>query len=171
MATKNTKKQDVIVEETAISTIDPESGEIIEQAESNVPVQVAADKFSGYINTLDLSTRTGKLATVNAYNNAESLNQYDGEWLEVCDAITTPGVRRSRQAGVPPVPCTNTYLITKDGNAYFSQSDGIADSITFLHGIFPDLGKSDPDGCLMMQVVEVPTNGGNTLKRLKVKDD
>ena len=51
---------------------------------------------TGFINTLDLSSNEGKIATVNAINSAEPLNNHVGEIIKVVDCITMPGIRKGR---------------------------------------------------------------------------
>lgn len=125
-------------------------------------VQVIS-KINGFINTLDIDSDEGKLKTIAAYNGAQSLTSKGDEVFNLEDVITIPGVRKSRNISQPNTPCTNTYLITTDGEAFFTQSDGIADSVGMIVAMYPDLNK--PDG-LKVRVQETITANGNTLKRL-----
>lgn len=126
----------------------------------------AVSKVEGYINTLDLTTDRGKQMTIAAYNGAVSLAKEAPEVLNLVDVITIPGTRAARSINDMPTPCTNTYLITAEGECFFSQSDGIADSIGMICALYPDLNKGSEAGCLRVKVTEVPTSNGNTLKRL-----
>lgn len=109
-------------------------------------------------------TIEAKKTAINAVNNAQSLSKHEGEQLDVVGVMTMPGVRRSRQAGVPDTPCTNTYLICSDGSAYFSQSEGVrrsADSFMQMH-LFDD-GEVIP-----MKLVSNQMANGNTFKTLEL---
>lgn len=117
------------------------------------------------INTLNLSTTEGKVATINALNNAMSLKDAKDAVLDICDCITMPGVRKGRN-GMPDMECVNTYLIDTEGNAWFTQSDGIARSVKMIAMMFPDFGKNTPDGCLHVKVDSRELNNGNTIKNL-----
>lgn len=142
-------------------TVYNESTELAEATES-----VAFNPVTGFVNTFDLTSDEGKKKTLNAVNNSISLAKIDdGTVLKVADVITTPGVRKGRN-GQPDVSCQNTHLITEDGTAYFSQSDGIARSINMIMSLFPDCGGKD--GYLEMSVISEILPNGNTLKTLIV---
>lgn len=119
------------------------------------------------INTLNLATTEGKLDTLNAINNAQSLKEANDTTLDVCDCITMPGVRKGRN-NMPDTECQNTYLIDTKGNAWFTQSDGIARSVKMIAMLFPDFGKSTDEGCLHMHVEEKQLSNGNTIKTLAI---
>lgn len=122
---------------------------------------------NGYINSVDMNSVEGKIAVANAVNNASSLKTKTGV-MEIVDCITLPGVRVGRN-NMPDTPCTNVYLIDKNGDAWFSQSDGIARSVRLIASLFPDFGKSLPDGALKVRVVEQELPNGNTLKTLALE--
>lgn len=116
-----------------------------------------------------------KLRVFNATSGAFSLAsvaEANGLVLDLVDVFQTPGIRKSRSELVPDMPCVNTYLLTKDGTAYMSQSSGIADSAAMLvsDAMFPDCGKSLPDGCLHVVVTSQKLANGNTVKRLVLAD-
>lgn len=121
-----------------------------------------------YINTCDLSTFEGKKTTANAINNADSLNNHVGEIIRVKDVITMAGVRKGRN-GQPDAPCQNTYIIDTDGNAYFSQSDGVKNSLNVTMAIYQvcDAGN----GYLPMVCKTEQLPNGNTIKTLVVVDE
>lgn len=123
---------------------------------------------NNYVNTVSMDTFAGKMAVANAVNSALSLNDIanNGEVIEVTDIITTPGVRKSRDPRLPDVPCVNTYLIDTAGNAYMSQSDGIARSAEMLVALQIFDGRESVD----MVVDARPLPNGNTVKSLKVVD-
>lgn len=121
---------------------------------------------NNYVNTVSMDTFEGKMAVANAVNSALSLNDAanNGEVIEVRDIITTPGIRKSRDPRLPDVPCVNTYLIDAAGNAYMSQSDGIARSAEMLVALNIFEGRDS-----VGMVVDVrPLPNGNTVKSLKV---
>lgn len=136
-----------------------------EQIISASDIEVVS-KVEGYINTLDLDSEDGRMMTVRAYNGAESLAQSGVTLIKATDCITVPGVRKSRIAGQPATPCTNVYLIDVDGRVFFTQSDGIADSVAMIAALFPDFGKNTKRGYLELEVLEQQTVNGNTMKRL-----
>lgn len=129
--------------------------------------QIAAQPAQGaqLICTVDANDNKGKTTIYNAINNAEPLNNHMNEDLQICDCITEQGVRRGRN-GMPDAPCINTYLIDVDGTAYFSQSDGVARSVYTLATLWPDFGKNDDAGYLVLRCVEKPLQNGNTVKNL-----
>lgn len=114
-----------------------------------------------YICTMDNSTFEGKRAIVNARNSALSLNGCGAESLTIVGAYIAPGVRS--QTGQK---CANVYLFGKDGNTYFSQSQGIYRSVLDIYDMFPDFNA--PDG-ITVAVKQTPLNGGRSTKSLEIK--
>lgn len=135
------------------------SNELANVANVNTGIQ------NQFISTLDMGTVSGKIKVQNAFANAKSLNDVnEDEILWICDAIITPGIRKGRK-GAPDTECQNTYLIDTDGNAYFTQSDGIARDINFIMYIFDDMGKNSTDnGFLKVKITEKKLPNGNTIK-------
>ena len=134
-----------------------------------IPSVDAAKVLSGnavQINTLNTDTFDGKITALNALNNAVSLKDATNP-LKICDCIALPGVRKGRN-NTADTECQNTYLIDIDGNAYFTQSDGIARSVRMIYMLFPDFGKSSDVGYLKVRVVEKKLPNGNTIKSLVV---
>ena len=134
-----------------------------------IPSVDAAKVLSGIvveINTLNTDTFDGKITALNALNNAVSLKDAANP-LKICDCIALPGVRKGRN-NTADTECQNTYLIDIDGNAYFTQSDGIARSVRMIYMLFPDFGKSSDVGYLKVRVVEKKLPNGNTIKALVV---
>lgn len=125
------------------------------------------ENFAIY-NTIKTDTFEGKLAVLNALNNAVSLTEIKNDAFNVSDCIVLPGVRKGRN-GTGDVECFNTYLITTDGPVYFTQSDGVARSIKKILAIFPDLGRSYGKEFLIMRVVETKLANGNTIKNLVIE--
>lgn len=114
-----------------------------------------------YICTMDNSTFEGKRAIVNARNSALSLNRRDAKPLAVIGAYIAPGVRS--QTGQK---CANVYLFGKDGQTYFSQSQGIYRSVLDIYDMFPDFNA--PDGITVV-VKQTPLSGGRSTKSLEIK--
>lgn len=113
---------------------------------------------SGYICTVDRTTREGTIKVANALSDAVSLKEIGNKHFKLMDVITTPGVR-SRTGEI----CTNTYLIDSDDNMYMTQSDGIKRSAQQIVGLFN--GDFGEDG-IEVSVVEKKLNNDNTLKTL-----
>lgn len=113
---------------------------------------------SGYICTVDRTTREGTIKVANALSDAVSLKEIGDKHFKLMDVLTTPGVR-SRTGEV----CTNTYLIDADNNMYMTQSDGIKRSAQQIVGLFN--GDFGEDG-IEVSVVEKKLNNDNTLKTL-----
>lgn len=114
-----------------------------------------------YICTMDDSTFEGKRAIVNARNSALSLNGRGAEPLTIIGAYIAPGVRsRTGQK------CANVYLFGKDGQTYFSQSQGIYRSVLDIYDIFPDFNA--PDG-ITVAVKQTALDGGRSTKSLEIK--
>ncbi len=78
--------------------------------------------------------------------------------------MTEPGVRRSRDGIVPDMPCTNTTLVCEDGNAYFTQSEGIRKSADTLC----KLGVFEPGKAVALSVDVTKTGSGKTIKSLRM---
>lgn len=124
----------------------------------------AAETNERFRNTLDLATVEGKKATVNALNNAVSLNDYNDTPLTIVDIITSPGVRKGRN-GQPDTPCQNTYLIDNEGRAYFTQSDGIARSANAILAMFD---VAEIHAGIPTKVSSAKLANGNTIKSLEL---
>jgi len=118
------------------------------------------------IMTLDVTNDEGKLEVLSALNFAAPLKNFVDKPIKFRDAIQVPGVRKARNSSDSDTPCTNTYLIDVDGNAYFSQSDGVARSVSMVAAMFPDFGKSRECGYIELKLVEQNLPNGNTLKNL-----
>lgn len=114
-----------------------------------------------YICTMDDSTFEGKRAIVNARNSAVSLNGRGAKPLTVIGAYIAPGVRS--QTGQK---CANVYLFGKDGQTYFSQSQGIYRSVLDIYDVFPDFNA--PDGITVV-VKQTALGGGRFTKSLEIK--
>lgn len=112
---------------------------------------------SGYICTVDRSTREGVITVANALSDAISLKDKGDEHFTLVDVITTPGVR-SRTGE----ECVNTYLISSDGDIYMTQSEGIRRSAQNIVGFFGgDFGEG-----IEVAVLSKELANGNTLKTL-----
>ena len=137
------------------------SNELANVENTNELVNTDAMDFnipSGYICTVDRTTREGTIKVANALSDAVSLKEIGDKHFKLVDVLTTPGVR-SRTGEV----CTNTYLIDADDNMYMTQSDGIKRSAQQIVGLFN--GDFGEDG-IEVSVVEKKLNNDNTLKTL-----
>lgn len=83
---------------------------------------------SQYSSIKQTDKETRKLV-VNAMNNAGSLSAMEGKVLDVIGVFAKPGVRRSREKNGVDQPCTNITIVCADGNAYFSQSEGVRNAV------------------------------------------
>lgn len=117
----------------------------------------ALDIPSGYICTIDRTSRDGVIKVANALSDAESLADFGDKHFILTDVVTTPGVR-TRTGEV----CTNVYLLTADGTILMSQSDGIKRSVQQIVGLF---GGDFGDG-IEVAVVTKALKSGNSLKTL-----
>lgn len=118
------------------------------------------------LNTVDTNSTSGAKMVVNAINSANSLSNVDeSDVLNIRDCVVTQGIRKGRGTQ-SDVACANIYLIDTDGQAWFSQSAGIANSVSLIASMFPDFGKSTEEGYLSMRVRTVQLNNGNTTKTL-----
>lgn len=125
----------------------------------NETAQNTADNYR-YICTMDDSTFEGKRAIVNARNSAVSLNGRGAEPLTVIGAYIAPGVRSHTGQ-----KCANVYLFGKDGETYFSQSQGIYRSVLDIYDVFPDFNA--PDGITVV-VKQTALGGGRFTKSLEI---
>lgn len=116
------------------------------------------------VSTISDDTPENKIKVLNAKNNADALKDHVGEPFLVRDVIMSPGTRSAR-SGNPEQPCVNTYLITGEA-ALYSQSDGVARSMSDILAVFPDLNA--PNG-LVITCFEKSLPNGNTLKTLSVE--
>lgn len=114
-----------------------------------------------YICTMDNSTFEKKRAIINACNNALSLTEHNAKPLTVIGVYITSGVHpQTRQKRA------NVYLFGKDGNTYFSQSQGIYRSVLDIYNMFPDFNA--PDGITVV-VKQTALNDGRSTKMLEIK--
>lgn len=149
------------MENTAIMTAEPVNA-IVSMADANGEVVYQASNYS----TIKPTKETVKIIA-NAANSAKSLNAAVEDGVDVFNVIgimTEPGVRKSRDANGVDTPCTNTTLVCEDGNAYFTQSEGIrksADTLCKL-GVFED-GEA-----VALSVDVTKTGSGNTIKSLRM---
>lgn len=127
-------------ETRALATTDTVEGEI-----------VAMSKFGDDVN---------KTVVYNAFNDALSLSKEAPETIALQGIILQEGI-----ASVTKTPCINTYLIDDKGQAYFSQSAGIARSAKQILAVW----GGEVSG-LVVRIVEKPFGEGRTVKSLRVLD-
>lgn len=152
------------MENTEIMTAEPVNT-LVTVADANGEIYQASNR-----STLKPTAENVKIIA-NAVNTAKSLNaslDYDEEGNPVSfkciGIIQEPGIRKAREKGACDMPCTNTTLVCEDGNAYFSQSEGIRKSADVLVklGVF-DAGEPVE---LTVEVTNLPN--GNTIKSLRM---
>lgn len=149
------------MENTEIMTAEPVNA-IVGMADANGEVVYQASNYS----TIKPSKETVKIIA-NAANSAKSLNAAMEAGIDVFNVIgimTEPGVRKSRDANGVDTPCTNTTLVCEDGNAYFTQSEGIRKSADMLC----KLGVFEYGEAVALSVDVSKTGNGNTIKSLRM---
>ena len=154
------------MESTEIMTAEPVNA-IVSMADANGEVVYQASNYS----TIKPTKETIKIIA-NAVTSAKSLNAaieaIEAEGKEavfnVIGVMTEPGIRKARDAKSVDSPCTNTTLICEDGNAYFTQSEGIRKNVDALCklGVFKS-GKA-----VAFTVDVTKTGNGNTIKTLRM---
>lgn len=148
------------MENTDLMTAEPVNA-IVTVADANGEIYNASN-----YSTITATKENAKIIA-NAVNTAKSLSdamKNGVSEIAVIGIITEPGVRRAREKGASDMPCTNTTLVCEDGNAYFTQSEGIrksADTLLKL-GIF----ASGETVRMSVDVTELPN--GNTIKSLRL---
>lgn len=149
------------MESTEITIAEP-ANDIVSMADANGEVVYRASNYS----TIKPTKETIKIIA-NAANSARSLNAAMEDGVDVFNVIgvmTAPGVRKSRDANGVDAPCTNTVLVCEDGNAYFTQSEGIRKSADLLY----KLGVFDSGEAIALSVDVTNTRSGNTIKSLRM---
>lgn len=155
-------------ENTAIMTAEPVNA-IVSMTDANGEVVYQASNYS----TIKPGTKEAVKIIANAANSARSLNaaieahdedENGPKVFNVIGIITEPGVRKSRDANGVDTPCTNTTLVCEDGNAYFTQSEGIRKSADTLY----KLGVFEYGEAVALSVDVVKTWSGNTIKSLRM---
>lgn len=149
-------------ENTAIMTAEPVNA-IVGVADANGESVYQASNYS----TIKPGTKEAVKIIANAANSAKSLNAAMEDGIDVFNVIgimTEPGVRKSRDANGVDMPCTNTTLVCEDGNAYFTQSEGIRKSADTLY----KLGVFEYGEAVALSVDVAKTGSGNTIKSLRM---
>lgn len=141
---------------------------IIKSEEQALAPAGSVKAFADVFTTCDLTDRKGKNAVLRALNDAESLAEAfpSDAILEVIDFVVKPGIRRARMQGQNDTPCLNVYIITRDGNAYMTQSDGIAASVQDIVSMYPEGMRANEQGFTRIQLRTKKLPNGNTLKTL-----
>lgn len=149
-------------ENTAIMTAEPVNA-IVDVTDANGEIVYQASNYS----TIKPGTKEAVKIIANAANSAKSLNDAMKDGIDVFNVIgimTEPGVRKSRDANGVDMPCTNTTLVCEDGNAYFTQSEGIRKSADTLY----KLGVFEYGEAIALSVDVTKTGSGNTIKSLRM---
>lgn len=148
-------------ENTEIMTAEPVNA-IVGMVDANGEIAYRASNYS----TIKPTKETIRIIA-NAANSAKSLNAAMEDGVNVFNVIgimTEPGVRKSRDANGVDAPCTNTTLVCEDGNAYFTQSEGIRKSADTLC----KLGVFNSGEAIALSVEVTKTGSGNTIKSLRM---
>lgn len=149
------------MENTEIMTAEPVNA-IVNIPNADGEIAYRASNYS----TIKPTKNTIKIIA-NAANSAKSLNAAMEDGIDVFNVIgimAEPGVRRSRDANAPDMPCTNITLVCEDGNAYFTQSEGIRKSADTLC----KLGVFESGEAVALSVDVTKTGSGNTIKSLRM---
>lgn len=149
------------MESTDIMTAEPVNT-IAGMFDANGEIVYQASNYS----TIKPTKETIKIIA-NAANSAKSLNAAMEDGVDVFNVIgimTEPGLRKSRDANGFDTPCTNTTLVCDDGNAYFTQSEGIRKSADTLR----KLGVFESGEAVALSVDVAKTGSGNTIKSLRM---
>lgn len=149
-------------ENNAIMTAEPVNA-IVDVTDANGEIVYQASNYS----TIKPGTKEAVKIIANAVNSAKSLNAAIEDGIDVFSVIgimTEPGVRKSRDANGVDMPCTNTTLVCEDGNAYFTQSEGIRKSADTLY----KLGVFEYGEAVALSVDVIKTGNGNTIKSLRM---
>lgn len=117
---------------------------------------------TGFISTVDTSTKMGKISLVNALNASTSLADLGDAKITVKDIVLNRGARS--QTGEE---CINTHLILDDGSCVMSQSDGIARSALAII----DAWNGDFGNGIVVQIKSTKLSNGRTLKTIEVLDE
>lgn len=134
--------------------------DVIEAAEETTALAEAPEKQGNIVEMSNFGDTVSKSVVFNAFNAALSLSKEAPDTIALAGIICTEGV-----AAVTKLPCINTYLIDRSGQAYFTQSAGIARSAKQIL----DIWGNEVDG-LVVRVIEQPWGEGRTMKRLQVLD-
>lgn len=117
---------------------------------------------TGFISTVDTTTKMGKISLVNALNASTSLADLGDAKIVVKNIVLNKGKRS--QTGED---CVNTHLILDDGSCVMSQSDGIARSaLAIIDAWNGDFGKG-----IVVQIKSTKLSNGRTLKTIEVVDE
>lgn len=126
-------------------------------SESDANVQTAAAW-----STIKADSYESKCTIANMLNAAGSLNGHEGEIFVLKEVFFKPGVRRGRN-GQSDTDCTDTYLLTGDGEVLFSKSEGVSRSVRNILMLMPDLNA--PEG-VQVKLDVIKLGNGNSFKQL-----
>lgn len=114
--------------------------------------------------TFDVQDVKNRVRMFNAHRNAVSLTKIGDEPIHVCDVMTEVGTR-ARSGN----PCQNTYLFTVDGPIYFSQSNGVGDTINEIVSIVDgNFASNTSAGYVTVRMSETSLSGDRTFKQLEL---
>ena len=82
--------------------------------------------------------------------------------IKVKHVLLERGERRSRETG-ELVACVNSYIVTDEGKAYFTQSSGIARGLASIARLVPDFRDANGEP-ISIAIHSKKLNNGNVMK-------
>lgn len=142
--------------------VNTETGELTENATTS---SVTGKGFEPQqYSTFDLHTPANRVRVFNARNNALSLKNLGDAPIDVVDVMTQIGVR-TRSGN----PCQNTYIFAKDGQVYFTQSNGLGKTINELVDMVEgDFKANTTNGCVKVRIKETQLSGDRSYKQFQL---
>lgn len=114
----------------------------------------------------DTSTYEGTARLFNSMNSAVSLSDENPGKLAINGLVVRPAKQTDPVTGEVR-DTLETILITVDGTAYFSRSDGIAKSAVAFMAAFGKLGFPSEGATIVFKTVKL--SGGRTYKNFEVE--
>ena len=141
------------------------SNEIVETIASTDVVESGRNQAGAIRSSIDMSTKEGKLAVLNAVQSAEPLEEHLNEEFSLKN-IVMQAVQVVASTTGELVDATRTILVTESGDAYTTVSDTVAKDIVTIMSI---MGNADDwGGALTVKVEAVKGNRGRFYKLITV---
>lgn len=142
--------------------VNTETGELTENATTS---SVTGKGFEPQqYSTFDLHIPANRVRVFNARNNAMSLKNLGDTPIDIVDVMTQIGVR-TRSGN----PCQNTYIFAKDGQVYFTQSNGLGKTINELVDMVEgDFKANTTNGYVKVQIKETQLSGDRSYKQFQL---
>lgn len=114
--------------------------------------------------TFDTNVMTNRVKIFNAHRNAVSLKNVEDEALNVVDVMAEIGTRARTDT-----PCQNTYLFCDDGRIFFTQSNGIGDTVNeIVEMLNGDFAANTTNGYVTVRQTATALSEGRTYKQLEL---